>query len=430
MTYLKKWNLIISIILVVLCSCNKVDLNNNIIQNSINHNYVIEEKEALSSAIEFMNSFSEKKQTKSNTEYIIQSVDYIFSKNSKTKAKQKDLFCYLFNFKNNNGYVVISSDKRLNNTVFLASETGNLSMKDIENIKGPLELIFDYIYRYHLNQTVNKTILSKADDGNYYNIETITSIHTKEPLIYTKWGQGNPYNYYFGANSNINMGCTAVAVGQILAYYKKPSLINIDGFNHYINWDIISNQVYTENYPFLTNLSDEWKMSVSSFLYLIGKLIGINYDNQETGATITQVKNAFRSLGSNYSYSDNYSTTKIISSLNKNNPVYIRANDSNGYGGHAWIIDGYKDLTLSVTTYDENGDIIENTFQNNDYNYVVERKYWHCNFGWSGLDNGDYQYYNMSIFDNYNLVYVYSSIFNTSDYMFNNNIKLIYNISF
>jgi hypothetical protein len=97
--------------------------------------------------------------------------------------------------------------------------------------------------------------------------------------------------------------------------------------------------------------------------------------------------------------------------------------------GHSWIIDGCKSLTIDVASYDEFGNPIENTILNPDYNYTAYRKYWHCNFGWGGSEDGDYIYYRDNYIDGWHLEYIYSSIFNTPYGNFNENIRLIYNIS-
>ena len=88
------------------------------------------------------------------------------------------------------------------------------------------------------------------------------------------------------------MGCTAIAMGQTLAYYQKPAVIATGGINYNIDWNTIANQTYSNTYPYLTNDSESWNMAVSYFTYAIGKLIGINYENAQSGATFTQVRNA------------------------------------------------------------------------------------------------------------------------------------------
>lgn len=416
---------------IILCSCVKENLSTNNWKKMEHESiFTVKQEVAFMAAINFANAMFQNTTTKASDNRALANVEVLMPSAISTKSSGAYPIGYLFNFADNKGYVLISADKRYKDRVYMASEQGKLSLDNLR--KSPYAFILDYIEHYQERAYEEKPVMTKADDGSYSTLETITSTNTKGPLLSTKWDQYFPYNYYLSTNFSygyIPMGCTAIAMGQTLAYYQKPAVIATGGINYNIDWNTIANQTYSNTYPYLTNDSESWNMAVSYFTYAIGKLIGINYENAQSGATFTQVRNAYSAIGAYYSYSENYSIDNITTSLNSNKPVYIRASESNSSIGHAWVIDGYKQLTVEIATYDENGNIVENTILNNDYNYTSYRKYWHCNFGWKGVDDGYYKYYNDNFIDGSHLVYIYSSIFNTTDNYLNNDIKIIYNIS-
>ncbi len=399
-------------------SCNLIEPTNYCTEKRIiESENSVEESEALASAINFITSFAkEGTSTKSEEDYVLHNVEYLYSESVSTKIEHELPICYLFNFKDNKGYVLISAVKRTKDLVFLVSEKGNLSF---DNIAGSqYELILDLVNEYQ------KRAISKAGNqtkaGSYLIVETIISTVTKGPLLDTQWNQGYPYNIV-GAGL---LGCTTIAMGQTLAYYEKPSVITIEGNNHNVDWDIIINQTYPIENPSFT-----WQWEVSSFLYQLRTLIGVN---SYGGANALQLCNAYTALGANFSFHNNYSNNHILYSINTDKPVNIFGWTGPGTNddGHCWIIDGYKYLTVDVATYDEDGNPVENTIPNNDYNYTSYRRYWHCNFGWGGTYDG---YSSMCYMDNYidgsHFIYIFSSIFDTPPASYNYDIFIIYNIS-
>lgn len=405
-------------------SCGKdLPVTNQYSNSNIQSEYLIPQSEALESATLFLKVLKNKPLTKADNNLIVDNVEYLFSNAVYTKGGDDLPVCYLFNFKNNQGFVLISADKRTKDLVFMASEKGSFSLN---HTKGTTyEFIVDKI-RLFQKQFTAKPLLTKADDGSYTTVETITSTITKGPLIETQWWQFHPFNFFINENTDKKMGCATIAMGQILAYYQKPLAIFVNGTNYVIDWNTIANQTY----PIPVSTPDSWKMSVSYFLYGLGSLLGIDYTGNETGVNINQILNAYNSIGANYSYYDGYSTFNISSSINSNKPVQINAWIVNSSTGHSWVIDGYKNLTIQISTYDANGNIVENTPLNNYYNYTSYKKYWHCNMGfWYGLDSGYYQYSQDNLLDGVHMVYIYSSIFNTSEGDYNDRIKIVYDIS-
>lgn len=405
----------------ILLSCSKdnlLDEKNDSFSNE--STFTVSQEDALNSAKKFMKAMFETKTTKSINERFPAIVENLYPRESITKSSYQTPICYLINFNNNNGFVLISADKRTKDRVYFASEKGHLNLENLR--KSPYSFLLDLIEKYQKRECSLNKITTKSDDGNYSTIETITSTTTKGPLLNTQWGQTYPYNYYINLiyNNYYQVGCPAVAMGQILAYYQEPSVISTGGINYTIDWNTITTQ-----YP-----SDNWRNATSYLLYAIGDLVNMNYGIQISYADEDDVINGFNSIGATYSVYNDHSISHITSSLNNNSPVYIFGYVDINSIGHSWVIDGYKYLTVDVATYDENWNIVENTILNPDYNYTTYRRYWHCNLGFMGNDDGDYIYYRDNFIEGFHIEFIYSSIFDTSYGNFNNGIKLIYNISF
>lgn len=115
--------------------------------------------------------------------------------------------------------------------------------------------------------------------------ERIQSI--KGPLVQTNWSQGG----VFGALvPNSLAGCTAVAAGQIMNYYRYPTQFN---------WDNMTDEklgTYTD---------------ISLFMQDLGTAFNMSYNSDGSGATNSAVRNGMISYG--YNVQKKVITTKMFS---------------------------------------------------------------------------------------------------------------------
>ncbi len=205
------------------------------------------------------------------------------------------------------------------------------------------------------------------------------------PYINTAWGQENAYND--GLDANLPLGCTTVAIAQIMKSIGHPSTID---------WYAMPNVLgYYETNTTLTN-----------FLAQLRGHIGVD-DNG--GATITEVKTA---ICSQYGYRPEFDfNTSIVShnsssvrvSLANGYSVFMGGQDSRGGDGHAWACDGYYSLTpqteyyLYVIPMRSEITYLEMIDSRIVYPELVQvYNYYHMNMGWYGIDNGWYYEDNVS----------------------------------
>ena len=356
-----------------------------------------------------------------NTKGIDREIASIETINNITKSSVASPF-YLFNFKDNKGYALISSDLRDSNITYMISEEGNLSVDDLLDDKSPLSFLMKCIANYQNyligNYNGESVNITKAD--SYDCVYTDYVYASYGPLLSTKWHQKHPFTAYRVERDTLDslhdyvMGCTPVAFAQIARYYNFPSGCN----NYQFNWPII-NQVNTKNDA--ENIPDG-AYEVSKLMYALSlefeTLYRFDADNSaiEIGITDNQkMVRAIRRLGYTCSGLTDYSYQQVLSSISNNRPVLTFGGQSDPTAtGHAWVIDGYKNILTEVRTYDSRGNQVEDTF-NEDFNYDIYRQYWHCNMGWGNGCNGLYIFCEqMTDFFDDNFMLEYDNIFNIS----------------
>ena len=197
-----------------------------------------------------------------------------------------------------------------------------------------------------------------------------------EPLLTEKWHQGCLYNSLCPAMSgpcdHAEVGCVALAMGQIMHYWKYPNTgwgsqsyynagntYSADFGNTLYDWEHMPDS--------LTETSSQTEIqAVASLLYHCGVSVMMQYGTNGSAANSADVPNALiryfnysrrlhREKRSKYSNEDWLSLLKQCLDLQR--PVYYSGHGD--VGGHAFVCDGYDDNSLL-----------------------------HFNWGWGGSANG------------------------------------------
>lgn len=177
-----------------------------------------------------------------------------------------------------------------------------------------------------------------------------------EPIIDTKWGQSYPFNIYCPVSENggtCKVGCVAVALGQMLYFFKYPAFTTNVNVSYYVDENI----VYETLEPiellwddmFLEYTGQEAHNeinNVAKLLEYVGKSVRMHYGAKSSGAVPRHVVSSFERMFGYY-YGGNFITDlssmedSIYNELKKGMPVIIGGVSE--VGGHEFIIDGYKD---------------------------------------------------------------------------------------
>ncbi len=309
---------------------------------------------------------------------------YVLSDNNKKTRSISipDTLAYVINYPNNDGFVIVATDRRVN-PVLGFSDKGNFSF---ENDNAKVDFI-DRIETYMAN--ANSDVSYDSDNYNMY--------YQVLPVLKISLSQGSPWNkYVIKDHPGCPAGCVAVATALVLShslleldyhgskYYFKSIIEAINKGQNIQNmgplyYDTDWNKVVQPEYSY-----EQAVDSMSKFLYWIGKDVNMSYT---TSASSASSYSAY-SLCKNIKDVDNleyipFNINAITWLLKNGNIVYLRGTDINGNGGHAWVADG---ACYCVTSTEDKRSLIREE---------ITETYIHCDWGWGGISNG---YYSGSVF--------------------------------
>ncbi len=175
-------------------------------------------------------------------------------------------------------------------------------------------------------------------------------------IISTKWGQLAPYNYYMPyINSdltiNANVGCVAVASGQIIYHYRKSNDRGIKvPVAAYLPQEMGKEMVVTHSSVDGWPLIIKYHGHAGMFLAQIAKELETNYT--DASAYPDKAKSVFDNYLLAYDSYSGYDYYKVLYSLKGGKPVFASAGVTGGGTGHSFIIDSYRcEIENTVINY-------------------------------------------------------------------------------
>ena len=228
----------------------------------------------------------------------------------------------------------------------------------------------------------------------------------KAPLIKTLWGQNGSYNdalplYCESRTDEPPVGCTAVAIGQLLAYHKKPDSI----VGRKMHWDdmtkVDAGDMFSSIYSY-----DVWdnpiaKGDIQHLLAHLGdrNLLYMDYGCKKSGSS--REFGTLHSLGYTEIKKEKYNDVQVISELKNNRPLLIdgcaiktdhkidllitKIEWPTYDKCHAWLLDGYVRRERIITTQ------IDCNYGEDSVReqYTEKIELVHNNFGWGDSNNGN-----------------------------------------
>ena len=315
-------------------------------------------------------------------------------------ANQSDTALYVFNFKDDNGFALVSANPNTEGLIAV-TESGNYKDCITENtafaeyVSMAKRMIRDSIKPY-----------PKEPEGHIPMIKRDTlSREQRGPYISVQWGQDYPEGVFF---PNTKAGCVNVAILQILSYYKYPKQItltyqNADSAFIKLDWDKM--RLHTTSSSMLeTSCSPYYHKAHSDIAHLCRQIaeythsqfipeeLKFNYNLYNyyyygdrcldyalnTKASIDDAHNAFSLLGYTTSNILDYKPGCTCTPLSRYQLIYMRGRDENSEYGHAWVVDGFKKYVVKTESY-ETIDFTTTT---------ITTIYNHINWGFNGKCNG------------------------------------------
>lgn len=260
-----------------------------------------------------------------------------------------DTLFYIVNF-TEGGFAVVSADRYAKDRIIGISDKGHFEEEGNECLKEYMDYA---IWNYPIWRDSMKP--HSRDSTLTIPVDTVITYHDR--FLPTLWAQGYPYNKYCPVLSNGShaaVGCVAVAMGQVLAYHRRPEKIN----GYVMKWSemLTSQQIYS--------VSATGEDCIAHLLSECGKLVNMNYGTS-SGAYTSDVPEALKKLGfMNAEYHQDLS--RCIESLKSEGPVQMRG------PGHSWVTDGAKILVMKSPFFSD----------------TTTENYLHMNWGWGGSSDG------------------------------------------
>ena len=265
---------------------------------------------------------------------------------------------YIFNDEQNGGYVVVGGDERQG--VLGYSPNGHF---DAENVSSSFRWLLDGIAR--------QTQDLRAHPGKPLDAPKKASATPIDPLLKSKWGQGEPYNTmcpkYDGKYSLT--GCVPTAAAQVMYYHKWPkkgqgsTSYDWNGAHYSADFSKSTYQWDQMLAEYTSSSSKASKDAVALLLKDVGYAYHTFYGLTDSGATFGgeplinffDYDKSMRMIPRNFCNQEAYNSI-ITDELKAKRPVLLSGGSPTG--AHAMVIDGL----------DKNG-------------------FFHINFGWDGNSN-------------------------------------------
>lgn len=342
-----------------------------------------------------------------------------------------DTLFYVVNFADSAGFALIDADTLSVMPLIAVTEAGNYTPGEITNTGFDL-----YAELLSLKPNPGDTIINgdplpdlivRTEIEDYY-----TDWESKGPFVAVKWGQGEhpynsvyPYNLYCVNNDGdvCPAGCVAIALAQIFSYHRYPVTFKktFDGgeYTYLMQWPTAVSHIGAPLGGGCTSTCWDHQY-MQTLIREIGEQVFMDYQPDESGAYDHDIHRALTHFYYDYTGLRAYSYQLAKADLDLNQPLYMSGR-RNG-GGHAWVVDGYKQRThvyrVTYHYYDGSSEIVTN--KNTFYGYL------HINWGWDGMNNG---YFAKDVFDATNASEYDSPNYNWMDYQYTMNLTLMTGIS-
>lgn len=284
---------------------------------------------------------------------------------------------YVFNTDGKKGFVIISGDDELTELVGYSNEGEFRSENAPENLRAWLDGYAAFV----------RSVRDGESRPMRASVNNATPV--VEPLVTTRWNQGEPYNLLCPYDSSVGVtcptGCAATSMAQLINYHEWPvqgkgtksynssyGRLSVDFSKSVYDWANMKDR-YESYYDEDKNIVNEWTdteaNAVAKLMYDCGVALEMGYGPYSSGAADTEMPLA---LCNYFNYHADLITrdghtvdeflARIKEELDNSRPLVFNGQGSGG--GHSYIVDGYD-----------------------------SNNYLHVNWGWGGISDG---YFNVS----------------------------------
>ena len=276
---------------------------------------------------------------------------------------------YVFNTQQaDRGFVIVAADDRVP-AILGYSDRGSFDADDLP------EALQEWLDGYTLQ-------IQAISDGGAAETRDV-SREAIEPMLPVRWGQGMPYNVLLphisgSSNAHAYVGCVAVAMAQVMAYWQYPTRPTKTIPSYTSN----SGKTYAVTMPSLSPIDFDWENMQDTYYTTDSTSIECQAVSNLMLYSTTAMKSNF-GLTSTGSYTRNIPATLISYFGYKNSAHYIYRET---FSTQAWEDTIYAELAAGrPVAYGGNKQSAGHAFVCDGYD--GEGRF-HINWGWAGKSNG------------------------------------------
>jgi len=301
-------------------------------------------------------------------------IDYAY-----TELNNENEVFHVFNLKPQ-GFIIVSASKSIEPILAFSYESScpqNDRQPAVEWMLNNYSKQINYVIAENLAPTNKQTNRWEQLSVNPNEFVSKTNYKAMEPLLKTTWNQGRYYNAHCpedpqGTDGHVATGCVATAIGQLMNYFRHPSMGNGSYAYNHDDYGLIevdfSQQSY--NYDQMPVEPSDYSDDMARLIYNIGASVDMNYGPDGSG--MWNHKGAYTmhtyfdyNPSTEYLFKDSLAVDfdwngTLVNHLDQKIPLYYAGwSDYDFIMGHAFILDGYSDST-----------------------------HYHINWGWGGSSDG------------------------------------------
>lgn len=296
------------------------------------------------------------------------------TRSATTVSRNGDVALYVFN--SPNGYVVVSGDKRTP-PILAFSDQGTY---DGSTVVPPAQMWLDSYAAQIAEMKLSTPVAADVHPAWEKLLNSRAPMRDGvviEPLLQSRWGQEEPYNYYCpqdfaGPNGRCVTGCVATALGQIMYYFRYPtSGVGTFTYSHPTYGELSADyESATYDYSAMCDNPSTINTAISKLISDCG--IGMDMDYGPNGSGVHN-HSAGRVLREHFKYApiarsifrdstDMDWDSLLVTHLERKIPLYYAGWSVPDIDGHGFVCDGLRAVDSS--------------------------NYYHFNFGWEGSSDG------------------------------------------
>ena len=227
--------------------------------------------------------------------------------NTATKSlPHEDTLMYVVNFNENQGFALISADRR-DPELLILTESGNFDGRKTES--PAFNMYFQNILtELSQEKSASSTMSNDYDEMVFNRVDTTTNVTTSGELLVSAWHKYAPYSNYCttSANINTNAGSGPVLLAKLLASFEYPTFIPLTFASSptstlFLNWDQMSDQ------------------NAALLIRELGELSSTNYNSSNVSTTLVGLQNCLQSLGYQCTYVQNPDNEMLFEQIRSDN---------------------------------------------------------------------------------------------------------------